>query len=82
VSKEREYQVGDIVECTKLFYGDGGYFTVGKHYRVDQVKLVTAVKVKPKTLTKPELELEKITIAGKDYEVTSEKLSEIMEKLK
>jgi len=103
MSKEREYQVGDIVECTNLFYGDEDCFTVGKHYRVawvglrgdvsiiadtgweyllspDQIKLVTAVEGESKTLIKPELE--KITIAGKDYKVTAEVLSEIMGKLK
>jgi len=158
MSKERKYQVGDIVECTNLFYGDEGCFTVGKHYRVawvglrgdvsiiadtgweyllspDQIKLVTSVEDESKTLTRTEAlhamidgekvrdldwevgkyayykgwgfyslnaggyehpfavgnfeyeiykepELEKITIAGKDYEVTAEVLSEIMEKLK
>jgi hypothetical protein len=158
MSKEREYQVGDIVECTKLWYADRDSFTVGKHYRVarvdstgdvnviadtgreyflmsDQIKLVTAVEDRPKLLTKTEAlhamidgekvrdldwevgkyayykgwgfyslnaggyeypfavgefeyeiykesEPEKITIAGKDYEVTAEALSEIMEKLK
>ena len=159
MSKKREYQVDDIVECTKLLPSEEDYFTVGKHYKIDsvssmgdlhvtsdtglsycllvtsQIKLVTAVEDRPKTLTKTEAlhamidgekvrgldwcvnmwgyfsdfgfytcdvlgevrvfrpmedyyeiykepELEKITIAGKDYEVTAEVLSEIMEKLK